>query len=161
MPVTILAKLTVFKCDIRAYVRPTPFLYYEVTRERPCCHVKSRKFSCVANIRVWYSFSQHARSGLLTTILRLTFINHKIPSVKFFNWQDETSLSRPNFKLGPNYIYIFRKINFKNVYYIQVPPTTHLSDVQQVRQNCDKVQIIIYNYYTWSYSSSACIQYTP
>jgi len=33
MPVIILAKLTLFKRGIRVYVRPTPFLYYEVTRD--------------------------------------------------------------------------------------------------------------------------------
>ena len=82
----------------------TPFHYYEVTRERPRCHVTSTKFSCVNNIG--YNCSQHARSGLLTTLLRLMFINHKLPSVKFFNGQDETSLSRPNCKLGP-IIYIY------------------------------------------------------
>jgi hypothetical protein len=131
MPVIILAKLTLFKRGIRVHIRPTQFLYYEVTRERPRCHVKRMKFSFVTNIG--YSCSQHARSGLLTTTLRLTFISHKLPSVKFFNLQDETSPSRPNCKLGPIiYIYIFRKINFKNVYYIQVSANPHLPDVQQV-----------------------------
>ena len=83
MPVIILAKLASFKRGIRIYIRPTPFLYYEVTRERPRCQVKGTKFSCVTNIG--YSCSQHARSGLLTTTLRIAFINHKLPSVKFFN----------------------------------------------------------------------------